>query len=99
MGDQSVDTSWASKANCKKKGPTIFYPERDEPSLHRMVREAKAICALCTVQAECLDYALRNEAIGIWGGKTDQERRRIRSQLGIQMNVNGLTTAVRAHQK
>lgn len=99
MSDHTTDTSWASKAACKKTGPTIFYPEHGAPGLQQTIRQAKAICALCEVQQQCLDYALRNEAMGIWGGKTDKERRQIRSRLNIQMNINGLTAGVRSHQK
>jgi WhiB family redox-sensing transcriptional regulator len=39
---------------------------------------ALAICATCPVQRECLDYALEaRERFGIWGGKTEKQRRQI----------------------
>lgn len=73
----------------KQIHPDIFYPE---PYLYnekhksvgpnilmkQQVKQAKAICAICPVKQECLDYALRNEEVyGIWGGKTTRERAKI----------------------
>ncbi|WP_268785678.1 WhiB family transcriptional regulator [Mycobacteroides immunogenum] len=46
-----------------------------------MVAEAKRVCAVCPVRAECLNYA---DSIldyhGIWGGKTGRERGRKRDE-------------------
>jgi len=37
---------------------------------------AKAICDLCAVRGQCLEFALqRGEAHGIWGGTSESERR------------------------
>jgi WhiB family redox-sensing transcriptional regulator len=39
---------------------------------------AKAICARCDIQRECLRYALDAGSIqGVWGGMTEEERRRL----------------------
>jgi WhiB family redox-sensing transcriptional regulator len=39
-------------------------------------RRAKAICAVCPVQVECLEYAIRTrEPHGVWGGLSEMERR------------------------
>ncbi len=39
------------------------------------------ICRGCPVQAPCLEYALANvERFGIFGGCTERQRRRLRSQ-------------------
>lgn len=39
---------------------------------------AKVICSTCTVQDECLAYAIHNRIEdGIWGGATDAERRKL----------------------
>lgn len=54
------------------------------------VREAKAICARCPVCETCLDYAIVTaEQFGIWGGKTERERRAIRKQRREQTNGSG----------
>ena len=39
---------------------------------------ARALCAACPVQVDCLDYALVvQEPHGIWGGLNELERRRL----------------------
>ena len=41
------------------------------------VERAKAICAACPVRRDCLAFALRiGQADGIWGGLTEEERRK-----------------------
>lgn len=46
-------------------------------------QEAKEICAKCEQVEPCLEYALRHEPLGIWGGKTEAERAMLRSQQNI----------------
>lgn len=42
---------------------------------------AKAVCATCPVAAACLDYALdTGQEAGVWGAKTEDERRQLRRQ-------------------
>jgi len=39
---------------------------------------AKAVCARCDIQRDCLHYALAAGSIqGVWGGMTEEERRRL----------------------
>jgi len=65
--------SWSTKAACRGLDPSIFYPPSDEEA-----DEAKAICAVCPVQVECLEHALAlREKNGVWGGATERERMRI----------------------
>lgn len=65
--------TWMERAACTGKGE-LFHNEKS-----RIVsRQAKEICASCAVREDCLNYALENEQIGIWGGLTGNERRRMR---------------------
>lgn len=67
---------WHQDANCRGMDPELFFPERGEST-----KEAKAVCRACDVQVECLTESLnRREAFGIWGGKSERERRVIRSR-------------------
>ena len=73
--------TWHLHAACRGPESSLFFPpsfpERRE---ERDAREekAKAICAECGVQRECLEFALRvREPHGIWGGLTESERRRL----------------------
>ncbi len=70
------NTQWMEQAACTKANPDLFFPEPSPPKAH--VEAAKAVCRACPVQSQCLEFALVNhENVGIWGGKTERERRRI----------------------
>ena len=65
---------WADEAKCLNADPDVFFPEKGGST-----REAKRICAECTVRVECLEYALEHdERFGIWGGMSERERRKIK---------------------
>ena len=54
----------------------FFFPERGAST-----RKAKSICRACTVQDDCLEFAIdQSEKFGIWGGLSERERRRIKRQ-------------------
>ena len=60
--------SWTEEANCKGADADLFFPERGAST-----RKAKAICRACTVQDECLEYAVeQSEKFGIWGGLSER---------------------------
>lgn len=65
---------------CAGQRPEAFFPERGES-----IEDARVFCRVCPVQRECLEYALRNgEKHGIWGGKSERERRRLRRSINTQ---------------
>ncbi|REE97003.1 WhiB family transcriptional regulator [Thermomonospora umbrina] len=74
------DDHWTDHSICRGADPDLFYPiNYARPVMARQVEAAKAICAHCPVQADCLDWALRaGEPEGIWGGTTPEERRHLR---------------------
>ena len=59
--------------------PDLFFPiSQSGPASAQMAR-AKAICARCMVQDDCLRYALAADPVhGVWGGMSEEERRRLR---------------------
>lgn len=59
------------------KDPEMFYPDKTKKLYADKVKAAEAICAICLVKSDCLDYALKNNATGIWGGLTEDERGKI----------------------
>ena len=70
------NTSWQQAASCRGIDPGVFHPETDDDA-----DEAKAICAACPVRGPCLEYALlAREKLGVWGGLTERERRRVLRQ-------------------
>ena len=65
--------SWREWARCRGVDPEIIYPPEEDEALM-----AKEICEGCPVREVCLDHALtRREKIGVWGGYTARERRRL----------------------
>lgn len=78
VGPAEGDLAWQEEALCAQTDPEAFFPEKGGST-----REAKRVCQVCTVRAECLDYALANdERFGIWGGMSERERRRLRRAAG-----------------
>lgn len=67
------EPKWQEKAACKGEKTQMFYPKNGIG-----VHEAIQICDECIVRDECLDYATTNEEnFGIWGGKSERQRRKI----------------------
>jgi WhiB family redox-sensing transcriptional regulator len=72
--------SWYKYGECQNHDQDLFFPERGSSTV-----KAKAICNACPVQKECLDFAVeRKERFGIWGGKSERERRAIRREQRLQ---------------
>jgi WhiB family redox-sensing transcriptional regulator len=67
------DVKWRELGACKGLDATIFYPDDDDDA-----EDARQICAGCGVRIACLEHALATrEKVGVWGGATERERRRI----------------------
>ena len=81
MAVRTENDIWKRRAACRGPEAVLFFaPTIPEPRPEREAREsrAKAICASCAVQPECLDYAIEiREPHGIWGGLNELERRLI----------------------
>ncbi|MDO5026031.1 MAG: WhiB family transcriptional regulator [Trueperella sp.] len=74
---------WQSLGTCNSLDPEFFFHpegERGGPRRRRIER-AKRICQSCPVLAECREYALvHREPYGVWGGLSEEERKRIISR-------------------
>ena len=70
---------WHRQAACLSHPKVDFFPR---PGQSAKVVAAKAICARCPVQAECLAWALTRPGrlIGVWGGTSERDRRRLSAQ-------------------
>jgi WhiB family redox-sensing transcriptional regulator len=65
---------WRERGRCKGSDPSVFYPEDDDDP----AEAAKSICASCIVRPACLEHAITmRERLGVWGGATERERRRM----------------------
>jgi WhiB family redox-sensing transcriptional regulator len=81
MSSTQPGALWTERAACLGDAAHLFFaPRVAEPPDVRGKREtlAKRICARCPVKSPCLAYAMQgNETLGIWGGLTEVERRRL----------------------
>jgi WhiB family transcriptional regulator, redox-sensing transcriptional regulator len=70
---------WRLQAECRDLDTTIFFPEPGTSGHDDSVLDAKSICAVCPVNSECLEFAIRTrQDDGVWGGATPEERRSMR---------------------
>lgn len=60
------------QAICFGEDPEIFMPEGKD--WLKITRQAKAICSRCPLVETCMEYAIKNDEWGIWGGTTMKER-------------------------
>lgn len=66
--------TWDDDAACRGLDTDLWF-SRDVEG----IAAARAVCARCLVRAECLAYALEHNIDGgIWGGRTEDERRILR---------------------
>ena len=71
----SPPDGWQDRAACFGIEPNVFFPVSEEEA-----GPALTYCGICKIREECLAWALKNgERYGVWGGTTEQQRRRIQS--------------------
>lgn len=66
---------------CAQTDPEVFFPERGS---HDQSYLAKSICAKCPFKSPCAEYAIHYDIRGIWGGTSEEDRRRIGKARGIK---------------
>jgi WhiB family redox-sensing transcriptional regulator len=77
----TVTTEWRDLAACRDSEPSLFFPIGSTGPAVDQIEAAKVICTACSVQDECLQYALEsNQESGVWGGYAEDERRRLRKR-------------------
>jgi WhiB family redox-sensing transcriptional regulator len=75
--DPSPPDFWQHRAACFGIDPEVFFPISEDEAA-----PALAFCGSCGIREECLAWALKNgERYGVWGGLTEQQRRRIQRQV------------------
>jgi WhiB family redox-sensing transcriptional regulator len=67
---------WRDRAACLGQDTALFFPDEEGDA-----SAALAICAVCPVRSECLEWALASrQDDGVWGGLTGRDRVRLRRQ-------------------
>jgi len=71
--------AWMAEGTCRQTDPELFYYQEDGmPEWPGRIEQAKAVCRVCPVRGECLEWALESEDDwAIMGGLTPIERRRL----------------------
>lgn len=73
---EDEDARWQDFALCAQTDPDIFFPEKGGSTI-----PATSVCSSCRVREQCLEYALSHDIRhGIWGGLSDNDRRKITRQ-------------------
>jgi WhiB family redox-sensing transcriptional regulator len=72
---------------CVGKTALFFTPERKTKEILAQEREALFICEPCPIREECLEWAIRHEQYGVWGGKTEWQRRVLRKERNILLRT------------
>ena len=87
---------WTADAACRDMPTDWWFPERGGD-----YAKAKRICHQCPVKQQCLDYALTLPVcVGIWGGTSGIERRRLKSTIDIERPINhGTHSGYVVHRK
>jgi WhiB family redox-sensing transcriptional regulator len=76
--DWDID-EWRDRAACRDTNPEMFFPIGTTGMAVDQIDAAKRICSQCPVAHECLEFALAtNQEAGVWGGTTEDERRKHR---------------------
>lgn len=72
------DTDWRFGAPCGQADPELFFPIGYSKEARDQEKQAKRICGTCPVAETCLQWALATrQDSGVWGGLSEDERRRI----------------------
>ena len=72
-------TDWVDRARCREEDPDLFFPTGSTGLAADQVDSAIAVCLMCSVRRQCLEWALETgQDSGVWGGMPEEERRSVR---------------------
>lgn len=77
MLEATLAGEWLKQGLCVGMDAEQWIAPGDLPTTKKL----KAVCAECPVREQCLEYALdlpERETMGVWGGTSERERRKIR---------------------
>jgi WhiB family redox-sensing transcriptional regulator len=76
---ENDNDDWRDFAACRDTNPDLFFPVGTTGPAIEQIEQAKAVCHECPVQTACLEFALlTNQDSGVWGGTSEEERRKLR---------------------
>ena len=84
--DTQRPVDWRTDALCRKEDAENWFPVGATPAAKAAKRHAKAVCFTCPALQACGRWALDNrEPVGVWGGMTEAERRKILRRRGVRL--------------
>lgn len=72
---------------CAQADPELFFPQEMDmgfgkfSSSYYNLEAAKRVCDGCPLKLKCLEYALHNPQVGIWGGTTESQRENLKRSI------------------
>lgn len=74
-------SSWSAKITIRDYWEWSYLGLCRNPSIAKSftrgkTAQAKAVCELCPVKEDCLNWAIMYRESGIWGGTSDEERKK-----------------------
>ncbi len=70
--------NWQALGACRDEDPDLFFPIGHSPQALEQTEEAKRVCWRCPVMQLCGQYALETrQDLGVWGGMSEYDRRRL----------------------
>ena len=86
----NADYGWRTRSICRDTDPDLFFPVGTTGQALVQIERAKEVCAECPVHDDSLQYALdTNQDSGIWGGRSEEERRNIRRLMVARARAAG----------
>lgn len=80
-------TDWLAAAPCNADPEAMFPGSNDHD-----IEYAKSICRSCSVIERCLQWALdTGEQLGVWGGKSEDDRRRLKRRAARPISIDDYT--------
>ncbi|MFJ8857925.1 WhiB family transcriptional regulator [Streptomyces sp. NPDC102451] len=77
--------NWRMHAACREEDPDLFFPIGSSGPALVQAEEAKAVCGICPVREQCLEWALeKGQDAGVWGGMDENERRALKRRRARQ---------------
>jgi WhiB family redox-sensing transcriptional regulator len=86
LGNSMDEHIWRDQAACKGMEAEEFFPARGTYSTQTLAMRA---CASCEVKEPCLEFALKFNEPGVWGGTSSRQRRQIRKERRAERIENG----------
>lgn len=71
---------------CTQFDPDMYYPNPTEAN-EREYLAVRALCRQCPMQGPCLEWGMRHESYGTWGGYSMNAIERLRQQHGIRLSA------------